>query len=187
MVASRSTKLNFSDIKYCDLVNGTGIGISLFVSGCNINCPGCFNRRAQNFNFGNPFMEDTLNSLLRGGINKNVDHLSILGGEPLDEANYKDVLGIVRAWKSVHPNKPIWLWTGYSLSDIWERTWDIYEYLDYIIDGPYLRDLPTSKPFRGSDNQRLLKKVENISPLLATAKNKNQYLRIGNEYFIIVS
>ena len=187
MVVSRNTKLNFSDIKYCDLVNGTGVGISLFVSGCNINCPGCFNKKAQNFNFGNTFTEDTLNSLLRGGVNKNVDHLSILGGEPLDKANFDTVLNIARAWKIVHPNKPIWLWTGYSLSDIWERTWDIYEYLDYIIDGPYLRDMPTNKPFRGSDNQRLLKKVENISSLLATAENKNQYLRIGNEYFIIVS
>ena len=186
MVASRSITLNFSDIKYCDLVNGTGVGISLFVSGCNINCPGCFNKKAQNFKFGHSFNQDTMESILRGGCNKNIDHLSILGGEPLDEANYPEVLGVVRAWKSVHPNKPIWLWTGYSLSDIWERTQEIYEYLDYVIDGPYLRDIPTSKPFRGSDNQRLLKKVGSNSSLLATAENKNQYLRIGNEYFIIV-
>ena len=96
-------------------------------------------------------------------------------------------MGIVRAWKSVHPDKPIWLWTGYELADIWERTWDIYEYLDFIIDGPYLRDMPTNKPFRGSDNQRLLKKIANSPPLLATAENKNQYLRFGKEYFIIVS
>ena len=183
----RSTELNFSDTKYCDLVNGTGVGISLFVSGCNINCHGCFNKKAQNFNFGNTFTEDTLNSLLRGGINKNVDHLSILGGEPLDEANYQGVLQIVQAWKLVHPNKPIWLWTGYSLSDIWERTQEIYEYLDYIIDGPYIREQPTTKPFRGSDNQRLLKKVGKDSPVQAASKNKKQCLRFGKEYFIIVS
>ena len=183
----RSTELNFADIKYCDLVNGTGVGISLFVSGCNINCPGCFNKKAQNFAYGNTFTEDTLNSLLRGGCNKNIEHLSILGGEPLDEANFDTVLGIARAWKVVHPNKPIWLWTGYELAGIHIRTSEIYKYLDFIVDGPFLRDLPTSKPFRGSENQRLLKKVANSSPLLASAKNKNQYLRIGNEYFIIVS
>ena len=176
----RSTELNFSDVKYCDLVNGTGIGISLFVSGCNINCPGCFNKKAQNFNFGYSFNQDTMDSLLRGGCNNNIDHLSILGGEPLDAANYQGVLQIAKAWKAIHPNKPIWLWTGYSLSDIWERTQEIYEYLDYIIDGPYLRDIPTNKPFRGSDNQRLLKKV-------GKCKNEKFSLIIGHEHYIIVS
>ena len=179
--------MKFSDIKYCDLVNGTGIGVSLFVSGCNINCPGCFNKKAQNFNFGYSFNQDTMDSLLRGGCNNNIDHLSILGGEPLDAANYQGVLQIVQAWKSVHPNKPIWLWTGYNIAEVEEYTKEIYKYLDFIIDGPYLKDIPTNKPFRGSDNQRLLKKVGNTSPLLDTTKNKNQYLRVGNEYFIIVS
>ena len=179
--------MNFADIKYCDLVNGVGIGVSLFVSGCNINCPGCFNRRAQNFNFGKPFLDETLEELLTYGKDERIDHLSILGGEPLDPANFEVVHLIVRCWKELYPEKPVWLWTVYSLDDIWERTIHIYQYLDYIVDGPYLRDMPTSKPFRGSENQRLLKKVENSSPLLATAKNKNQYLQIGNDYFIIVS
>ena len=125
--------MNFSDIKYCDLVNGTGIGISLFVSGCNINCPGCFNKKAQNFNFGHPFNQDTMDSLLRGGCNNNIDHLSILGGEPLDKANYPEVLQIVKAWKAIHTSKPIWLWTGYNISEVEEYTKALAVKPDYFL------------------------------------------------------
>ena len=179
--------MNYADIKEFDLINGTGVGVSLFVSGCNINCPGCFNKKAQNFNYGRPFTQEVLDYIIVIGASERIDHLSILGGEPLDKSNYQEVLQLVKTWKAVHPTKPIWLWTGYELGDIVESTIEIYGYLDYLIEGPYLRNLPTDKPFRGSDNQRLWKKVGNSSLLLATAKNKNQCLRIGGGYFIIVS
>ena len=172
--------MNYSDIKAFDLVNGQGVGVSLFVSGCNLNCPGCFNKKAQNFNFGKPFLDETLEELLAYGEDERIDHLSILGGEPLDPANFEMVHLIVRCWKELYPDKPIWLWTGYSLEYVLERTHEIYNYLDYIVDGPYIREQPTTKPFRGSDNQRLFKKVP-------YSEKSNFELRIANNCFIIVS
>lgn len=172
--------MNFSDIKFYDLVNGEGVGISIFVSGCNLNCPGCFNKKAQNFHHGFPFIDETLEQILKTGADYRIDHLSILGGEPLDPANFEVVNLLACMWKEKYPNKPIWLWTGYSLADIWERTYNIYEYLDYIVDGPYIREQPTTKPFRGSDNQRLLKKVP-------YSEKANFDLRIVKNCFIIVS
>ena len=173
--------MNYSDIKPFDMVNGQGVGVSLFVSGCNINCPGCFNKRAQNFNFGNTFTEDTLEQILKTGADYRIDHLSILGGEPLDPANFEVVHLLACMWKEKYQNKPIWLWTGHSLDTmVLHRTSGIYQYLDYIIDGPYIREQPTTKPFRGSENQRLLKKVP-------YSEKSNFDLQIGKNYFIIVS
>lgn len=177
--------MNFSDIKNFDLVNGEGVGVSLFVSGCNINCPGCFNKKAQNFNFGYPFTKDTLDTIIRMGSDSRIDHLSILGGEPLDPANVPTVTTLVKEWKLVHPDKPIWLWTGYTIDNLFERErlgldMGLFGYISYLVEGPYLRDKPTTKPFRGSDNQRLYKQV-------ASGYLENFHLRIRDKNFIIVS
>lgn len=172
--------MNYADIKPFDLVNGYGVGVSLFVSGCNLNCPGCFNKKAQNFKAGEPFIDETLERIMELGKDNRIDHLSILGGEPLDPANFEMVHLIASCWKEAYPDKPIWLWTGYSLIDIWERTYEIYKYLDYIVDGPYIREQPTTKPFRGSENQRLFKKV-------AEKNSENFYLCIGQNCFILYS
>lgn len=170
--------MNFSDIKNFDLVNGEGVGISLFVSGCNINCPGCFNKKAQNFNHGFRFTSDTMDTIIKMGSDIRIDHLSVLGGEPLDYMNAITVIAVVKKWKDTYPNKPVWLWTGYELKSSTNHR-PILEYLDYIVDGPYLRDKPTTKPFRGSDNQRLFKKI-------VADKNVKSDLHIGNEHYIMV-
>lgn len=153
--------MNFSDIKYFDLVNGEGVGISLFVSGCDFNCTGCFNKKAQSFSHGFPFIDDTLDSLLRGGVDPRIDHLSILGGEPLHPSNIETVKLIAACWSEVHPNKPIWLWTGYTFEELDKS---ILPLVDVIIDGKYKKDNPTEKPFRGSDNQRMFKKNKHLHP-----------------------
>lgn len=163
--------MNFTDIKYFDLVNGEGVGVSLYVSGCEFNCKGCFNKNAHGFSNGHPFLDDTLESLLLAGSDLRIDHLSILGGEPLHPRNIETVTLIAASWAEVFPHKPIWLWTGFLFEEV-DRS--ILQYVDVLIDGRYEEDNPTTLPFRGSDNQRMFR------------KQKNNLLHKGNFSFIMV-
>lgn len=146
--------MNYSQVIYNDMVNGVGIGTCLFVSGCEFNCKGCFNKKAQNFNNGKEF--DAEEFLLT--IPKTDDRLSILGGEPLHPFNLSTVLYLCSRYKQNRPDNKIWLWTGYKLDTLPARVKELLlNHVDYIIDGQYESEKPTHKPFRGSDNQILYK------------------------------
>lgn len=112
--------LKFADIKPYDISNGPGVRTSLFVSGCRNNCPGCFNKDAQDFNYGKPFFTpcnenfETLKDYLD---RPEIAGLTILGGEPLDPRNISDVVDIVEWMKYTFPEKNIWLYTGYVLDE----------------------------------------------------------------------
>lgn len=136
------------------MVNGVGIGTCLFVSGCEFNCKGCFNKNAQNFKNGKEL--DVEEFLLT--IPETDDRLSILGGEPLHPFNLSTVLLVCSRYKQEHPDNSIWLWTGYTVDTMSKRVLELLaQHVDYIIDGQYECDNPTTKPFRGSDNQILYK------------------------------
>ena len=89
--------MHFSKIEKCDVVNGPGIRISLFVSGCRLNCPGCFNKAAQDFAYGQEFTNDTITDILTSLDNEHIAGLSILGGEPFDPKNVQCVSNLVTA------------------------------------------------------------------------------------------
>lgn len=152
--------MNYGKINYFDIVNGTGIRVSLFVSGCPFNCKGCFNQIARDYNYGENFTDDTLNDIFDYIDSNYTDGLSILGGEPLAPDNMEEVLNIVKKFKERYPEKTIWIFSGYKYEDIIRRRDDsttILEYIDVLVDGLFIeekRDL--SIPFRGSSNQRLI-------------------------------
>ena len=101
------------------MANGTGVRTSIFVSGCNNHCKGCFNQEAWNFNFGNKLTDEGIEELLTKSDKPFVKGLSILGGEPLDFQNYKDVEYLIDKWKEKFGNtKDIWLWTGFIYEDL---------------------------------------------------------------------
>lgn len=147
------TNMYYSKIIKDDLVNGTGVGVTLFVSGCEFACPGCYNESAWNFNSGKPFTDLTMNEILYELSKPFVDHISILGGEPLHPNNLKDVRKLMLMCKFVYPKKKVWLWTGYTRS-YWKNL-GLENIVDFLIDGRYEKDNPTTKLFRGSDNQKL--------------------------------
>lgn len=139
------------------MVNGEGIRVSLFVSGCSFNCPGCFNKEAQNYKYGQEFTEKTLFELTNLLYKDNIKGLSILGGEPLNPANYGEVYDICKHVKTVIPDKDIWVWTGYEYDDIVKGEWDIFKYIDVLVDGRFVQSLKDpSLPWRGSSNQRVI-------------------------------
>ena len=157
--------MNYATIKNCDVANGPGIRVSLFVSGCTHRCPGCFNEEAWDFSFGKPFTQETIDEILGLMAPDRIRGLTLLGGEPFEPQNQGPVLELLRAIKSKYPNKSIWAFSGYLFDkDILsgrlgdrETTMEYLSYLDVLVDGPFVmakKDL--SLRFRGSSNQRLI-------------------------------
>lgn len=134
--------------------DGPGLRVSLFVSGCTHNCPGCFNSSAFDFSSGTEFTKLEINRILKYLDDPFISGLSILGGDPLMESNYRDVLELVKIVRDRQPSKSIWVWTGYKMSFVKKHRNEILFYVDAIVDGKYNKNLP-SVPFRGSSNQKI--------------------------------
>lgn len=157
--------MNYAEIKYADIANGIGVRTSLFVSGCAHHCPGCFNEVAWDYQYGNPFTQDTINDILNS-IKPNYIHgLSLLGGEPLDPKNQAPLRELIEQFKAVYPDKTIWCYTGYVFPQDFlpngrAYTKDTAAFLsgiDVLVDGPWMQDLADiTIQFRGSKNQRII-------------------------------
>ena len=157
--------MNYAAIKNCDIANGPGVRVSLFVSGCTHRCPGCFNEVAWDFQYGEPFTEKTIESILSMLKPAYIRGLTLLGGEPFEPQNQGPGLELVRRIKQELPEKSIWAFSGYLFDrDImsgrlgeWEITRELVGYLDVLVDGPFVQAKKNlSLRFRGSENQRLI-------------------------------
>ena len=157
--------MNYATIKNCDIANGPGVRVSLFVSGCTHRCPGCFNEEAWDFNYGNPFTQKTIYDIQAMLKPSHVKGLTLLGGEPFEPQNQPEIVNLLRQIKAAYPEKSIWAFSGYLFDkDIlagrlgpWEITKEFLSYLDVLVDGPFVmgkKDLTLR--FRGSSNQRLI-------------------------------
>lgn len=147
--------MNYAGIIKNDIANGPGVRVSLFVSGCRNHCPGCFNREAQDFSYGQPFTEKTENDIITALRPSWIQGLSILGGDPMEPENQRALLPFVWRVKEELPDKDIWLYTGYLLEEV--RTSPLLSYTDVVVDGPFIeaqKDITLA--FRGSRNQRII-------------------------------
>ena len=157
--------MHYATIKNCDIANGPGVRVSLFVSGCTHRCPGCFNEIAWDFGYGEEFTQDTIDSILNMLKPAHIKGLTLLGGEPFDPKNQVAVVELLRQVKAKYPQKSIWAFSGYlfdrdilsgKLGD-WEVTKEYLGYLDVLVDGPFVQAKKNlSLRFRGSENQRLI-------------------------------
>ena len=154
--------MNYATIKNCDIANGPGVRVSLFVSGCTHRCKGCFNEVAWDFDYGQPFTESVMDSILEMLRPSYVRGLTLLGGEPFEPQNQGPVVELLRRIKRELPEKSIWAFSGYLFDrDILSgRLGDCCEYLSYLdvlVDGPFVEAKKNlSLRFRGSENQRLI-------------------------------
>ncbi len=157
--------MNYATIKNCDIANGPGVRVSLFVSGCTHRCKGCFNEVAWDFDYGQPFTQETIDSILKMLEPPHIVGITLLGGEPFEPQNQPAILDLLREIKKRMPEKSIWAFSGYLFEkDIlagrlgpMEITQEIISYLDVLVDGPFIlekKDLMLR--FRGSSNQRLI-------------------------------
>lgn len=156
--------MNYSLIRPCDIANGPGVRVSLFVSGCTHHCPGCFQPETWNFEYGQPFIWKTqqrIFSLLQPNY---IDGLTILGGEPLEPGNQRELLPFVEAVRREFPDKTIWVYSGFTLEELVDRTGEhgavtetLLSQLDILVDGRFIeakKDLRLK--FCGSSNQRII-------------------------------
>jgi len=149
--------------------NGLGWRAVLFVSGCPHHCPGCHNKAAQDFNYGEAF-DDTeiLDKIKNNSILKGV---TISGGEPLCKENIGEVYKFIKKVKKIRPELNIWCYSGYTFEELLNRrdkdTDDCLEEIDVLVDGKFEQNLKDpSLKFRGSSNQ----KIWNVKQTLMTHK-----------------
>ena len=157
--------MNYATIKNCDIANGPGVRVSLFVSGCTHHCKGCFNQVAWDFDYGQPFTQDTVDQIIYMLKPAYIRGLTLLGGEPFEPQNQGAIVELLRQVKAKCPDKSIWAFSGYLFDrDIlsgrlgdWEITREYLSYLDVLVDGPFIEEKKNlSLRFRGSENQRLI-------------------------------
>lgn len=153
----------YHNIDHCDMLNGDGIRVSLWVSGCSLHCKGCQNPQTWDFNSGIPFDSEALQELYDALDKKYIQGLTLTGGNPMD--NMPEILHICRTVKERFPAKDIWLYSGHTLEQIlqWEVGVCILEYVDVLVDGPYIeeqRDI--SLKWVGSKNQRVINLRETL-------------------------
>lgn len=154
--------MNYATIKNCDIANGPGVRVSLFVSGCTHHCPGCFNEVAWDFDYGQPFTRETEDWILNLLAPDYVKGLTLLGGEPFEPENQSAIVSLLRRVKAQYPHKTVWAFSGYLfdrdiLSGRLGDTGEYLRYLDVLVDGPFVEAKKNlSLRFRGSENQRII-------------------------------
>lgn len=152
--------MNYAKIKHFDIANGEGVRTSLFVSGCQFHCPGCFNSEAQDYSYGTSYTQETEQHILQTLQHDYIKGLSILGGDPLwqDEEGTSQLIDLVKQVKSI--GKTVWIWSGFTweqLPALSQSKQNLVQLCDVMIDGLYnniLRDLRLK--WRGSSNQRVI-------------------------------
>ena len=157
--------MNCGAIKNCDIANGSGVRVSLFVSGCRNHCPGCFQPETWNFGYGQPFTAETEQEILGLLEPSYINGLTLLGGDPFEPENQRALLLFLRKVHAAYPEKDIWAYTGYT----WEQlisgthrvslpeTVEMLSLIDILVDGPFIQEKKNIRlHFRGSDNQRVI-------------------------------
>ena len=157
--------MHYGEIKDCDIANGIGVRISLFVSGCRNRCHTWFPPQTWDFTYGDPFTaeaEDKILSMLRPAY---IQGLTVLGGEPMEAENQRDLLSFLRRVRDAYPAKTIWIYSGFTFEELndpacrarCEATDEILSLIDVLVDGRYVEEKRNiSRRFRGSENQRLI-------------------------------
>ncbi|MDY5986829.1 anaerobic ribonucleoside-triphosphate reductase activating protein [Sporofaciens sp. SGI.106] len=155
----------YGNIKKYDIADGPGVRVSLFVSGCRHHCKGCFNSETWDFNFGQPYTQETEQEILEALKPPYITGFTLLGGEPFEPENQVVLVKLLRKIREFYPKLNIWCYSGY-LYDVdmieggrayTDVTKEMLSYIDTLVDGPFIeaeKDLRLK--FRGSRNQRII-------------------------------
>lgn len=170
--------MKYATIKKHDIANGPGVRVSIFVSGCNHHCKGCFNEEAWDFNYGKCFKDETIDEIIEALKPDYISGLSLLGGEPFVHINQQGLLPLIKKVKEVYPNKTIWAYSGFTYEELlkmkYDETKEILDLIDVLVDGKFDESLKDPLLyFRGSSNQRIIDINE-------TKKNKQVVLHEKN-------
>ena len=156
--------MNYGEIKFYDIADGTGVRTSLFVSGCRNCCEDCFNRETWSFSYGKPYTQETENAIIESLKPDYIAGLSILGGEPFEKENQPEVLKLVARAKKEFPDKSVWIYSGFTFEELLggsrasgQTAEEILKLADVLVDGRFDKTKKNiSLKFRGSENQRII-------------------------------
>ena len=157
--------MHYGEIKNCDIANGLGVRVTLFVSGCTNHCENCFQPQTWDFNYGTPFTKETEDELLCLLAPDYINGLTLLGGEPFEPDNQRALLPFVKRVRREFPDKSIWAFSGFTFEQLidpeahphCEKTQELLSLIDVLVDGRFVEELKDiTLRFRGSSNQRLL-------------------------------
>ena len=165
--------MNYIKITKCDIANGPGCRVTLWVSGCNHHCLHCHNPDTWSLNSGTCFTIETMDELLSCASQSYISGLTFSGGDPLHPENYSTVMTIAKIFKEKFPDKTIWLWTGY----LWEEIKCLYgiQNIDVLVDGEFVESLKDiSLKWRGSSNQRVIDVKKSIESNEIVLYKENQ-------------
>ncbi len=164
--------MNYGNIKTCDIADGVGVRVTLFVSGCTHHCKNCFQPETWDFGYGQPFTDHTEELLLKELEPSFIAGLTLLGGEPFEPENQRALLPFLRRVRSQRPGKTIWAYSGYTWEELTgqvpsrcrcEVTDQVLSLLDVLVDGEFVEELhDITLRFRGSSNQRLIRVPETL-------------------------
>lgn len=171
--------MHYAQIRSMDISNGEGVGVALFVQGCNFHCPSCFNQDTWDFNGGKEWTEETKETFLKLADKPYMKRVSFLGGECLANENLEGVYDVIKDVKEIFHDKKIWLWTGYTwesiinpiMTDNFDLERDkliklrqgIVKMTDILVDGRYIHEQKDMNlKFKGSKNQRVIDVKESI-------------------------
>ena len=147
--------MNYHKITKDDMLNGTGLRVVLWVSGCSLHCPNCHNPETHNPNFGMLFDDVAEKELLDSLKSDYINGITMSGGHPLEEYNYPEVLRLCKKIRSLYPTKTIWVYTGFTWEGI--KDLEIMKYIDVLVDGRFIESLKDPKlHWKGSLNQRVI-------------------------------
>lgn len=149
--------MNYESITTCDIANGEGLGVVLWVSGCDVQCPGCHNKETWDPSSGKKFDEKAIDLLSNELKRKEINRFTISGGHPLMPCNRETVREIIH-WVKLNFNVEIWLYTGYYYDELDDECKYIADSCDVVVDGPFIKELADkSLAFRGSSNQNIIR------------------------------
>lgn len=157
--------MNYSKIFSCDTNNGDGFRVTLFVSGCTLNCKNCHNKDAQNFTYGNLYTKKTEDKIIELMSKDYIRGFSLLGGEPFDNLIDNTLIALLKRIKQTYPNKTIYCWSGYTFEELLEKpnAIKLLKYIDMLRDGRYIEELKDLNQYlQGSTNQRYINCSESI-------------------------
>lgn len=158
--------MNYGQIFYADIANGIGCRTSLFVSGCTHHCKGCFNEMTWDFQYGLPYTKEVEDQIVESVKPDYIAGLTILGGEPMEVSNQKEIRPLIERIKKEVPHATIWIYSGYTWEELTdpdnrrchsEDTEAILSAIDILVDGEFVQEKKDLRiRFRGSSNQRII-------------------------------
>ena len=173
--------MNYHNITYPDMNNGSGLRVVLWCSACSHHCVGCQNPQTWDANSGIPFDENAEEELFRELSKDYISGLTLTGGDPLHENNLDDILRIINKIRLLMPEKTIWIYSGFTWESImwsrmphpphhspedflhWNQRNEIVSKCDVLVDGRYIDSQRNpSKKWAGSDNQRVISIPESL-------------------------